>query len=346
LLELNGIALRGRVMASASLAGYGAPPAKRLLPYGLSPIAQALPLRQLGAVTTRTLTLEPREGHFTTRTDWRLRELPGLFRRYGQALRPIDAGWLNAFGWANIGLEAYLRDYFPRTHELNRIVSVGGFSAAEFTRLVAALNERIEPGQIAGVEFNVSCHNVNFPFEEILEEVLTSAVSPSRHPILLKLSPDTDYLAHARLAQRHGVSALTAVNTVKGLRLDPDTGRPLLRNGYGGMSGRCIKPIALRVIAELREAGVQLPIVATGGIRNFDDAREFFWAGADVVSLGSAAFLTSPAGYAAAPLLAARLRGVVQQVKAWTEASSEERPTRLRAPAPEAAPRGAGQNRS
>lgn len=74
------------------------------------------------------------------------------------------------------------------------------------------------------------------------------------------------------------------------------------------MSGRCIKPIALRVISELREAGIQLPIVVTGGIRNFDDAREFFWAVADVVSLGSEAFLASPAGYVAAPVKARRWR--------------------------------------
>src|SRR5437867_11125024 len=78
MIELNGIKLRNRVVTSASLAGYGARPANRLVPYGLSPIAQLLPLERMGAVTTRTLTLEPREGHFTTRTDWRLRDWPAL----------------------------------------------------------------------------------------------------------------------------------------------------------------------------------------------------------------------------------------------------------------------------
>jgi dihydroorotate dehydrogenase (NAD+) catalytic subunit len=329
-IELNGIVLRNRVVASASLAGYGAAPPKRLLPYGLSPIAHSLPLDRLGAVTTRTLTLEPREGHFTLRTDWRLWELPALMRRYAGALRRIDAGWLNAFGWTNIGLDAYLRDYFPRTRHLNRIVSVGGFSADEFVDLVGVLNERVPTGDIAAVEFNVSCHNVNFPLEKILDEVLARAVSPSCHPIILKLSPDADYVQHAALAERHGVAALTAINTVKGLRLDPVTGNPLLTNRYGGMSGRCIKPIALRVVSELREAGIRIPIIATGGIRQFDDAREFFWAGADAVSLGSAAFLASPGGYLVAPVKAAQLRRVARRIERWTVWAPSSLPPRLR----------------
>ena len=83
---------------------------------------------------------------------------------------------------------------------------------------------------------------------------------------------------------------------MKALRLDPETGEPLLKNRYGGLSGRAIKPIGLRIVAELRDAGITLPIIATAGIRDFDDCREFFWAGADAVSLGSATWL---AGYPA-----------------------------------------------
>src|ERR1051326_8357232 len=181
MIDLNGVRLRNRVVTSSSLLGYGAPRG-RLVLYGLSPIAQWVPLERFGAVTTRTLTLEPREGHFTLREDWQLHELPGLLRRYAQALRRVDAGWLNAFGWCNIGIDAYFRDYFPKTHGLNRIVSVGGFSADEFCALVDVVNARANPGEIAGIEFNVSCHNVNFPFETILEEVLQRAVPMSRHP--------------------------------------------------------------------------------------------------------------------------------------------------------------------
>jgi dihydroorotate dehydrogenase (NAD+) catalytic subunit len=316
MIDLNGVRLRNRVVTSSSLLGYGAPRG-RLALYGLSPIAQWVPLERFGAVTIRTLTLEPREGHFTLREDWRLHELPTLLRRYAQALRKVDAGWLNAFGWCNIGVEAYFRDYFPRTSKLNRIVSVGGFSADEFCQLVDAVNAHAAPGEIAAVEFNVSCHNVNFPFETILEEVLARAVPRSRHPVLLKLSPDYDYVAHARLAERHGVAGLVAINTLKGLRLDPETGEPLLKNRFGGLSGRAIKPVGLRVVAELRDAGIRLPIVASAGIRSFDDCREYFWAGADAVSLGSEVWLAPYWAYALGPLRGLQIQRLIRRVEAY-----------------------------
>jgi dihydroorotate dehydrogenase (NAD+) catalytic subunit len=316
MISLNGVLLRNRVVTSSSLLGYGAPRG-RLALYGLSPFAQWVPLERFGAVTTRTMTLEPREGHFTLREDWGLHELPGLLKRYQQALRKVDGGWLNAFGWCNIGIEAYFREYFPRTSKLNRIVSVGGFSAEEFTRLVEIVNAHARPGEIAAVEFNVSCHNVNFPFETILEEVLAEAVHKSRHPVLLKLSPDYDYVADARLAERFQVAGLVAINTIKGLRLDPETGEPLLKNRYGGLSGRAIKPIGLRVVAELREAGIGLPIIATGGIRSFDDCREYFWAGADATSLGSEVWLAPYWGYALGPLRGLQIQRLIRRVEAY-----------------------------
>jgi dihydroorotate dehydrogenase (NAD+) catalytic subunit len=316
MIDLNGVHLRNRVVTSSSLLGYGAPRGRFAL-YGLSPIAQWVPLERFGAVTTRTLTLEPRDGHFTLREDWRPHEFPALLKRYAQALRRVDAGWLNAFGWCNIGVEAYFRDYFPRTHKLNRIVSVGGFAADEFCRLVDIVNEHAAPGEIAALEFNVSCHNVNFSFETILEDVLAQAVRRSHHPVLLKLSPDYDYLEHARLAERHGVAGLVAMNTVKGLRLDPETGEPLLKNRFGGLSGRAIKPIGLRVVAELRDAGIGVPIIASAGVRTFDDCREYFWAGADAVSLGSEVWLAPYWGYALGPLRGLQVQRLIRRVEAF-----------------------------
>ena len=235
-VDLNGIRLRNRLVTSASLLGYGASK-RRLILYGLSPIAQWVPLERFGAVTTRTMTLEPREGHFTLREDWGVTELPAMLRLYGRALRRVDAGWLNAFGWSNIGIERYFDEYFERTAGLNRIVSIGGFSADEIERLVEIVNERAKPGEIAAIELNASCHNVNFPFDTILEESLARAVPRSRHPVILKVSPDEDYVGQARMAERFGCAGITAINTVKGLRLDPETGEPWLKNRYGAMSG-------------------------------------------------------------------------------------------------------------
>jgi dihydroorotate dehydrogenase (NAD+) catalytic subunit len=104
---------------------------------------------------------------------------------------------------------------------------------------------------------------------------------------------------------------------VKALRLDPRTGKPWLANRYGGLSGRAIKPIGLRVVAELRDAGVTLPIIGTGGIRTVADCREYFWAGADAVSLGSATWLASYPGYALAPLRALHVRRVLKAVRRY-----------------------------
>jgi dihydroorotate dehydrogenase (NAD+) catalytic subunit len=147
--------------------------------------------------------------------------------------------------------------------------------------------------------------------------VLTDAVPASRHPVILKLSPDRDYIGHACRAAAAGVSALTAINTVRALRLDPRTGVPWLANRYGGLSGRVVKPIGLRVVAELRDARVTLPVIATGGIRSFDDCREYFWAGADAVSLGSASWLASYPCYALAPLWGWRIRSLLRKVEAY-----------------------------
>jgi dihydroorotate dehydrogenase (NAD+) catalytic subunit len=315
-VRLGDIVLRNRLVTSSSLLGYGVSNSA-LVPYGMSPVSLFVPLAEFGAVTTRTLTVEPREGHFTTRDDWSVREVPGLLRRYATVLRATDAGWVNAFGWCNVGIDAYLRDYYPRTREQRVIISLGGFSAAEFVTLVDRVNAAVPAGDIAAVELNVSCHNVDVDFPAILQAVLDEAVPRSNHPVILKLSPDHDYLRNAARAARAGVAALTAINTVKALRLDPATGAPLLVNRYGGLSGRAIKPIGLRVVSELREAGVSLPIIATGGIRTVDDCREYFWAGADAVSLGSATWLASYPGYLLAPVRALHVRRVLRAVRRY-----------------------------
>jgi len=216
-VRLGDIVLRNRLVTSSSLLGYGVSNSP-FVPYGMSPVSLFVPLSEFGAVTTRTLTVEPRDGHFTTRDDWSLRELPGLLARYGTVLRSTDSGFLNAFGWCNVGIDAYLRDYYPRTRDQRTIISLGGFSAEEFVTLVDKVNAAVPAGDIAAVEFNVSCHNVNFDFTTILQSVLDEAVPRSNHPVILKLSPDYDYLRNAQQAAAAGVSALTAINTVKALR--------------------------------------------------------------------------------------------------------------------------------
>ena len=164
-----------------------------------------------------------------------------------------------------------------RTH---RRASIGsspwaGFSADEIERLVEIVNERAKPGEIAAIELNAVVPQRELPVRHDPGGAsLARAVPRSRHPVILKVSPDEDYVGQARMAERYGCAGVTAINTVKGLRLDPETGEPWLKNRYGAVSGRAIKPIGLRVVAELRDAGIRLPIIANGGIRDFDDCRD------------------------------------------------------------------------
>ena len=241
-----------------------------------------------------------------------------MLRLYGKALHRVDAGWLNAFGWSNIGIGRYFDEYFARTARLNRIVSVGGFSADEIEQLFETVNERAKPGEIAAIELNARCHNVNFPFETILEESLRRAVPKSRHPVILKVSPDEDYRWQARLAEEHGCAAITAINTVKGLRLDPETGEPYLQEPLRrrlGAGDQADRPAGRR--RSCARPGIRLPIIANGGIRDFDDCREYVWAGADAVSLGSAVWLQPMPLYALGPLEGLRIRRLISRMERY-----------------------------
>jgi hypothetical protein len=138
------------------------------------------------------------------------------------------------------------------------------------------------------------------------------------------------------------VAAVTAINAVKALRLDPESGEPWLKNRYGSLSGRAIKPIGLRVVAELRDAGIRLPIIATAGIRNFDDCREYFWAGADAVSLGSAVWLTRMPLYALGPLEGLRIRRLIDRVAGYHAPAAMAAAWRAHVPLAAAEPRPLG----
>ena len=174
----------------------------------------------------------------------------------------------------------------------------------------------------------MSCHNVNFDFSTILDAVLAEAVPRSAHPVILKLSPDYDYLATPAGGPGRGVRADRDQHR-EGAAAGPAHRQPWLANRYGGLSGRAIKPIGLRVVAELRDAGVTLPIIATGGVRTVDDCREYFWAGADAVSLGSATWLASYPGYAARSAAGLRVRRVLSTVRRYRTLPARYPPSAL-----------------
>jgi dihydroorotate dehydrogenase (NAD+) catalytic subunit len=237
--------------------------------------------------------VEPREGHFTTRDRWPLRELPGLLRRYGTVLRRTDCRLRQRLRLVQRRHRRLPARLLPRTRDQWTIISLGGFSAEEFVTLVDRVNAAVPAGDIAAVELNVSCHNVNFDFSTILQDVLDEAVPRSNHPVLPEALAGLRLPAQRRPGRPRGRRRAHRHQHRQGAAPRPAHGQPLLANRFGGLSGRAVKPIGLRVVAELRDAGITLPIVATGGIRTVDDCREYFWAGADAVSLGSATWLAS-----------------------------------------------------
>ena len=209
-----------------------------------------------------------------------------MLRLYGKALHKVDAGWLNAFGWSKSGSGATSTSTSggPRASELD-LVSVGGSSADEIDSCSRPCNERAKPGEIAAIELNAGCHNVNFPFETILEDASVRAVPRSRHPVILKVSPDEDYRWQAGLAEDPRLRGDHCDQHREGVAARPETGEPYLRTATArSRGGRSSHRAAGRRGAA--RCGIRLPIIANGGIRDFDDCREYVWAGADAVKPG------------------------------------------------------------
>jgi dihydroorotate dehydrogenase (NAD+) catalytic subunit len=164
------------------------------------------------------------------------------------------------------------------------------------------------------VEVNLSCPNMSghgiFAHDaDVSAEVVAAVVGQTSLPVWAKLSPNTDRLVPiAARVREAGADAVTLVNTVLGMALDPDTGRPALGNGGGGLSGRAIHPVAVRAVHDVRAAHPDLPIVGVGGVADGWSAAELIMAGADAVQVGTATFADPAAPFRVAADLEAWLR--------------------------------------
>jgi dihydroorotate dehydrogenase (NAD+) catalytic subunit len=234
------------------------------------------------AFVSKTITPEPRAGNAPRRI-W---ETP--------------SGMINSIGLPNKGLEGFLAEDLPRLAELPvpLIVSIMATTREEFVRCVERVAARRE---VAAIELNVSCPNVHSglivgenPSET---EALLAALRPvAAKPLIVKLTPNVaDPAAVAQGAERGGADAVSLINTVKGTAVDPVTGKPALGNGYGGLSGPAVRPVALEQVRSVR-AAVGLPIVGMGGISSGADAAEFLALGASVVAVGTESFRDPRAG--------------------------------------------------
>lgn len=245
-----------------------------------------MPLHHLGALVTKTITPQPKEGN----------QPPRIYE--------TECGLLNSIGLQNPGLDSFIKDhidnYFqlltaPDGYQVPLIVSFSGASIEEFAEMLTKL-EKVE--KIAGYEINISCPNVekegiSFGVDpeavyNLIKE-LNSKRSPDRE-LIVKLSPNvTDITEIATAAEQGGADSLALINTVYGMAIDWQTGKTMLKRGFGGYSGNAIKPIALYNVYKVAQS-TKLPLLAMGGISNWKDALEFFYAGAHMIAVGTANF--------------------------------------------------------
>jgi dihydroorotate dehydrogenase (NAD+) catalytic subunit len=226
--------------------------------------------RQLDAFVTKTVTPNPRQGNRPTR------------------IAETEHGMLNSIGLENPGIDALLADKLPRLAELGIPiwVSVGGFGAGDYADLCSALDARAE---VAAVELNLSCPNVEDASESAAEIVAAARIATQK-TLYAKLSPAAPDVAEiARAVQAAGADGLSLVNTIRGLALGRRTLEPVLGSETGGYSGPALKPIALAAVYRCYRA-TGLPIVGMGGIATGRDALEFIAAGAADIALGTVLF--------------------------------------------------------
>ena len=226
-----------------------------------------------GGAVTKSIGPEPREGY----------KEPTMVE--------VEAGMVNAAGLPNPGARRFSEELVSmKGKKLPILVSIFGADEKEFGRVVRIL----DTNDFAGYELNLSCpHVAGVGTEvghdpELVSRVVSEVKSKTEKPIFAKLSPNTDKLVEvAQAAVDSGADGLTAINTVKAMPIDIETGRPALSNGYGGLSGGAIRPVALRCVYELRE-WFEVPIMGCGGVSTWEHAVEFFLAGANAVQIGTA----------------------------------------------------------
>jgi len=231
-----------------------------------------------GMVTTKSLSLEPRIGH------------------EGPIFAEFEGGMINSVGLTNPGIQEGLREVekFHADLDAVAIVSVFGANAAEFVELAQAVNQ----SSADFLELNLSCPNVEDEFKrpfalvpEKITEIVSAVKAVSKIPVLAKLSPNANDIAKmAQLAEDAGADGITMINTLgHGMVIDAIARRPVLRNNIGGISGPCIKPLALKLIYDVYRQ-VKIPILGTGGVSNGLDAIEMMMAGASAVAIGTAVY--------------------------------------------------------
>lgn len=236
-------------------------------------------ITELGAIVVKSVTREPRAGLPTPR----MAETP--------------SGMLNAIGLQNPGVDGWLQRDLPWLQERGArvVASIAGNTVEDFATVAARL--RGQPGIIA-IEVNLSCPNVEerglvFACSPLDSHAVIAAVrDEATVPVLAKLTSDvTDVVSIVEAVVDAGADGVTLINTLLGMAIDPETGRPELWNTYGGLSGPAIRPVALRNVHQVHQALPDVPILGCGGVRTVEDVVQFLRAGASAVAVGTATFV-------------------------------------------------------
>lgn len=265
-VEIGKLKLKNPIMTASGTFGYG------------EEFADFIDLNRLGGIIVKGTTLHHREGNPYPR----MAETP--------------SGMLNAVGLQNKGVDHFISHIYPRIKDLDTrlIVNVSGSCIDDYV----AVCEKLSPlDKIAAVEINISCPNVKqggmgFGTTCSGAESVTSAVRKAYSgTMIVKLTPNvTDITEIARAAEAAGADAVSLTNTFLGMAIDVEKRRPMLSTITGGLSGPCIRPIAVRMVWQVAKA-VKVPVVGLGGIASGRDAIEFMLAGATAVQIGTANFI-------------------------------------------------------
>lgn len=234
-------------------------------------------LSEYGGITVKGLTLTPRAGNKPPR----IAETP--------------SGILNSVGLQNPGVKYFVEHDMPALKNVgtNIITNISGNTVEEYCEMVGILSDT----DVAMIELNVSCPNVKhgglaFGTDPKTVENLTKEVKKyAKKPIIVKLSPNvTSIVDIAKAAEAGGADSISLINTLLGMSIDIHSRKPILANNMGGLSGPCVKPVAVRMVYQVSNA-VSLPIIGMGGIMSGDDVIEFMLAGASITALGTGMFV-------------------------------------------------------
>lgn len=267
----KGLTLSNPVMTASGTFGYG------------TEYADFMDISRLGGIIVKGTTLHHREGNPYPR----MAETP--------------SGMLNAVGLQNKGVDYFVEKIYPDIKDTatNMIVNVSGSSVEDYVATAAKINEL---DSIPAIELNISCPNVKqggmtFGTDPKVAKEVVSAVRNvySKH-LMVKLTPNVTSITDMALAvEEAGADSVSLINTLMGMAIDARTRRPVLSTVTGGLSGPCVKPVALRMVWQVSKV-LSVPVVGLGGIMNATDAVEFLLAGASAVEVGTANFINPAVG--------------------------------------------------